>query len=126
MFLDSLNAQEQAPDDIHVQDRQWVSCIFVENSRHCSPVTQHAFPTISLQIDSPDRAQELFNRIFISSYLGVSRTEFQLCCLRIRFVSYSVVCFHSVGLGCSWILSVIIFKIPRGSTIFVFTYILFA
>ena len=121
-LLASFNAQEQAPDDIHAQDRQWAPYISVENSRHCSPVppgspTKHAFPTISLQMDSPDRAQELFNRILISSYLGVSRIELHVCCLWIPFVSHGVVCFHSVGLGCSWILSVIIFKIPRGSTI---------
>jgi hypothetical protein len=32
-------------------------------------------------------------------YFGVSRIEFQFCCLWIRFVSQGVVCFHSVGFG---------------------------
>jgi hypothetical protein len=44
---------------------------------------------------SQDSAQELF-RHTIASYFGVSRIEFQLCCLWIRFVSQGVVCFHSV------------------------------
>ena len=126
----SFNAQDQAPDDFHAQDRQCAPCIFVENSRHCRQVlprlpTKHDIPHLSLQLVSQDSAQELFNRILLP-YLGASRIEFQLCCLRIRFVSQGVVCFHSVGLGCSWIFLVIIFKDPCGSTIFVSMYILFA
>ena len=120
----SFNAQANAPD------RQLAPCIFVEKPRHCSPVpprspTKHDIPTISLQLDSPDCAQELFKRILISSYLDGQRIEFQ-CCLRIRFVRIGVVCFHSVGPGCSWISSVITFVDHRGSTIFVSMYILFA
>ena len=98
-----------------------------KSSRRCPPrsPTKHDIPTISLQLDSPDCAQELFKHILISSYLGGQRIEFQ-CCLRIRFVSIGVVCFHSVGPGCSWISSVITFVDHRGSTIFVSMYILFA
>jgi hypothetical protein len=52
-----------------------------------------------LQLVSQDSAQELFRRTTIAPYFGVSRIEFQLCCLWIRFVSQGVVCFHSVDLG---------------------------
>jgi hypothetical protein len=45
-----------------------------------------------------DSAQEFF-RHTITPYLDVSRIEFQLCCLWIRFVSQGVVCFHIVGFG---------------------------
>ncbi len=48
-----------------------------------------------LELVSQDSAQELLKRT-ISPYLGVSRIEFQFCCLWIRFVSQGVVCFHSV------------------------------
>jgi len=71
---------------------------------------------------SQDSAQELFNG-FLSSYLGTSPTEFQVYCLQIPSVSQGVVCFHSVGLGCSWTFTVIVFKDPRGSTLFVSMYI---
>jgi hypothetical protein len=74
----SLGFLQHAPDDSHDQDRQCVSRIFVESLR----------------------AQELSQHIF-SSYPDVSRTEFQFCCLRIRFVS-QVVCSHSVDRGDSW------------------------
>ena len=50
------------------------------------------------QLVSADSSQELF-QLLILPYLGVSRTEFQFCCLRIRFVSQGVVCFRSVDLG---------------------------
>ena len=40
--------------------------------------------------------------------------------------SQGVVCFDSVGLGCSWTFTVIIFNDPRGSTLFVPLYISFA
>ena len=74
--LASLNAQAKAPD------RQWAPCIFVEKPRHSSPVpprspTKHDIPTISLQLDSPDCAQEFFKHILISSYLDGQRIEFQ-------------------------------------------------
>ncbi len=51
-----------------------------------------------LQLVSQDSAQKLFQRT-ISPYFGVSRIEFQFCCLWMRFVSQDVVCFHSVGFG---------------------------
>ena len=75
--LASFNTQARTPD------RQWTPCIFVEKPRHCSPVpprspTKHDIPTISLQLDSPDCAQELFKRILISSYLGVSELSFSV------------------------------------------------
>ena len=87
MLLTSFHAQEQAPDDIHAQDRQWAPCLFVENSRHCSPVlarlsTKQDDSHFSLHLVSQDSAQEFFNRIILT-YLGASRIEFQLCCLRI-------------------------------------------
>ena len=126
----SFNAQDQAPDDFHAQDRQCAPCTFVENSRHSSQViprlpTKHDIPHLSLQLVSQDSAQELFNRIILP-YPGVSRIELQLCCLRIRFVSQGVVCSHSTTLGCSWTFTVIIFNDPRGSTLFVSMYISFA
>ena len=100
---------------------------FVENSRHCSTVlarlpTKQDIPHLSLQLVSQDRAQGLFNRT-IWPYPGASEIEFQLCCLWIRFVSQGVVCSHSVGLGCSWTVTEIIFNDPRGSTLFVYMYI---
>ena len=73
---------------------------------------------------SQDSAQELSERIFWS-YPGVSRTEFQFFCLRIRFLSQVVVCSHSVGLGGSWTFMVTFFDESRVSTLFVFLYILF-
>ena len=126
----SFNAQDQAPDDSHAQDHPCAPCIFVENPRHCGQVlarlhTKQDIPHLSLLIVSPDSAQQLFERILLP-YLGGSRIEFQLCCLRIRFVSQGGVCFHSVDLGCSWTLTVIIFNDPRGSTLFVSIYISFA
>ncbi len=68
---------------------------------------------------SQDSAQELSQRIF-SSYPGVSRTEFQFCCLWIRFVSHVVVRSHSVGVGDSWTFMVTFFDESRVSTLFVF------
>jgi hypothetical protein len=55
-----------------------------------------------------------------------SRIELHVCCLGIPVVSQGVVCFHSVGLGCSWTFTVIIFNDQRGSTLFVSMYISFA
>ncbi len=51
-----------------------------------------------LQVVSQDSPQELFRHTIVS-YFGVSRIEFQLCCLWIRFDSQGVLCFHSVGFG---------------------------
>jgi hypothetical protein len=75
------------------------------------------FSHFFLQLVSQDSAQELF-RLTTSPYLGVSRIEFQLCCLWIRFVSQGVVCFHSVGFGGSWTFPVIFLNVSRGSTLF--------
>ena len=55
--------------------------------------TNHDIPRLSLQLVSQDSAQELL-KYTISPYLGVSRIEFQFCCLSIRFVSQGVVCFQ--------------------------------
>ena len=51
-----------------------------------------------LQLVSQDSEQELF-RHTISLYLDVLRIEFQFCCLRTRFVSQGVFCFHCFGFG---------------------------
>jgi hypothetical protein len=55
----------------------------------------------------------------MTPYLGVSRIEFQFCCLWTRFVSQGVVCLHSVGFGGSWTFTVIYLNVSRGSTHFV-------
>jgi len=85
-LLTSFNAQVPTPDDFHDQDRQCAPCTFVENPHHFSQVlarlpTTDDIPHLSLHLVSPDSAQDLFNRI-TSSYLGASRIEVQLCCLR--------------------------------------------
>ena len=78
----------------------------------------------SLQLVSQDSAQELFRRT-ISPYLGVSRIEFQFCCLWTPFVSQGVDCLHSVGFGGSWTFTVIFLNVSRGSSLFVSLYISF-
>jgi hypothetical protein len=83
-----------------------------ENPRHGSQVlgrlfTRNDFLYLLLQLVSQDSVRELFQLIRDLSYPGVSRTEFQFCCLRIRFVSPGVVCFRSVDLGISWTFLVI-------------------
>jgi hypothetical protein len=55
----------------------------------------------------------------ISPYHGVSRIEFQFCCLRTRFGNNSVFCLHSVDFGVSWTFTVIFLNDSRGSTLFV-------
>ena len=87
--------------------------------------TKHDIPHVSLQLVSQDSAQELFNRTILPNPVA-SEIEFQLCCLGTRFVRQGVVCSHSVGLGCSWTFTVIIFNDPRDSTLFVSMYISFA
>jgi hypothetical protein len=124
----SFNAQEQAPDDFHAQDRQCDPYIFVEYFRHCRqdparlPTTQDS-SYLPLQQVSQDRAQELFARHLTHPYQGVSRIEFFVCCFWIPVVRQGVVCSHSVGLGCSWIFTAIVFNDPCGSTLFVYMYI---
>ncbi len=127
----SFNAQDQAPDDLHAQDRQCAPCIFVENSHHCRQElsrlpTKQDVSHFSLQLVSQDSARELFNRLMTLPYQGVSRIEFHVCCLWIPVVRQGVDCFYSVGLGCSWTFTVIIFNDQRGSTLFVSMYISFA
>jgi hypothetical protein len=114
----------------HPQDSQYDPCIFVDNPRkgrqvlprlHTTKVISH----FSLQLVSQDSAQELFELSFSPNHDG-SRIEFQFFCLLIRFVSQGVVCLHSVGFGGSWTFPVIFFNVPRGSTLFVHLYMLFA
>jgi hypothetical protein len=113
----------------HTQDSQYAPRFFVDNLRkgsqvlarlHTNQVISHFF----LQLVSQDSAQELFRRT-TSPYLGVSRIEFQFCCLWTRFVSQGVVCLHSVDFGGSWIFPVIFLNVSRGSTLFVSLYISF-
>ena len=130
----SFNAQDQAPDDLHAQDRQCDQCIFVENSRHnCRREllklhTQQDVSHLSLQQVSLVRAQELFRRIMtLFPYQGVSRIEFHVYCLRIiPVVGQDVDCFYSVGFGSSWTFVVVIFNDQHGSTLFVSMYVSFA
>ncbi len=126
----SFNAQDQAPDDLHVQDRQCAPCIFVDYCHHDRPelvrfTTKQDVSHLSLQVVSQDSARELFNRLMTLPYQGVSRIEFHVCCLWIPAVSQGVDCFYSVGLGCSWTFTVIIFNDQCGSTLFVCMYISF-
>ncbi len=119
----SFNVQDQAPDDLHDQDRQCAPCIF-ENSQQCRPELARFPPKkdvlhLSLHQESQVSAQELFNRLMTLPYQGVSRIEFHVCCLWIPVVSQGVDCFYSVGLGCSWTVTVIIFNDQCGSTLFV-------
>ena len=129
MLLASFNAQEQAPDDILAQHRQWAPCLSVEIFRLCSQepaslTTKQDTPHLSSHQVSQVSAPEFqFERVMILPYQGVSRFEFQLYCLRIPFVSQGVVCSHSGSLQVSWIFAVIVFKDPRGSTLFVSMYI---
>ena len=114
----------------HAQDSQYAPCIFVVNPRkgrqvlarlHTKQVISHFF----LQFVSQDSAQELFQRTTAPNH-GVSRIEFQFCCLWTRFVSQGVGCLHSVGFGGSWTFLVIFLNVSRGSTLFVSLYISFA
>jgi hypothetical protein len=86
--------------------------------------TKQDTPHFSRQQVSQVSAQELqFERVMIWPYQGVSRFECQLYCLRIPFASQGVVCSHSASLQVSWTFTVIVFKDPRGSTLFVSMYI---
>ena len=129
MILASFNAQEQPPDGIHAQDRQWAPCLFVENFRHCSQeparlATKEDTPHLSRHQVSQVSAQELqFERVMIWPYQGVSRFEFQLYCLGIPFASQGVDRSHSASLQVSWTFTVIVFKDSRDSTLFVSMYI---
>ena len=124
----SFNTQDQAPDDLHVQDRQCDPYIFDDYSRFCRqettrlPTTQDSF-SLSLQQVSQDRVQELFGHHLTRPYQGVLRIEFSVCYLWIPVVRQGVVCFHSGGLGCSWIFTASVFNDPCGSSLFVSMYI---
>jgi hypothetical protein len=114
----------------HTEDSQYTPRIFVDNLRKGNQVlarlhTMQVISHFSLQLVSQDSAQKLFRRT-TSSYLGVSRIEFQFCCLWTRFDSQGIVCLHSVGFGGSWIFPVIFLNVCRGSTLFVSLYISFA
>ena len=107
----------------HTLDSQYAPRFFVDNLRndrqvlarlHTKQVISHFF----LQLVSQDSAQELF-RLTIAPYLGVSRIEFQFCCLWTRFVSQGVVSLNSVVFGGSWTFTVIYLNVSRGSTLFV-------
>jgi hypothetical protein len=110
-------------------DSQYAPRFFVDNLRKDSQVLarlhtiviSHFFP----QLVSQDSVQDLFRRT-ITTDLGVSRIEFQFCCLLTRVVSQGVVCLHSVDFGGSWTFTVIFFNVSRGSTLFVSLYISFA
>ena len=98
----SFNAQDLAPDDSSSQDRFCTPCIlYIRKGNHVLArlLTKQDILHFFLQLVSQDSAQELFRRTTPAPYFGVSRIEFQLCCLWIRFVSQGVVCFHSVDLG---------------------------
>jgi hypothetical protein len=124
----SFNAQDQAPDDFHAQDRQCDPYIFVEYFRHCRqdparlPTTQDS-SYLSLQQVSQGRAQELFKRHLTRPYQGVPRIESFVFFLWIPVVRQGVVCFLSGGLGFSWIFTAIVFYDPCGSSLFVSMYI---
>jgi hypothetical protein len=125
-----FNTQDQAPDDSYVQDSRGDPCIFFDIPRKGRQViarllTKQDILHFFLQLVSQDSAQELF-KLTISTYLGVSWIEFQLCCLWTRFVSQGVVCLHSVGFGRSWTFEVIFLNVSRCSTLFVSLYISFA
>jgi hypothetical protein len=82
--------------------------------------------TLLLQLVSQEGVQELFQLIMDLPYPVVSRTEFQFCCLRIRFVSPGVGRFRSVGLEISWTFLVIFFNFSWGSTLFISLYMSFS
>ena len=112
----------------HVQHSQCAPCIFVDNQRKgllARPHTKQVISHFFLHLRSQDSAQELFQRTNTSNH-GVSRIEFQFCCLRTLFVSQGVVCLHSVGFGGPWICPVIFLDVSRGSTLCVSLYISFA
>ena len=119
--------------DDYLQRFPWSPVCSVDFRRHSSEnsqvlprfLTKQDIPHLFFQLGSQDCIFLLFNCIF-SPYLGASRYEFQFCCLWTPFVSQGVVCFHSVGLVGSWTFTVIIFNDPRGSTLFVSLYVLFA
>ena len=114
----------------HSLDSQYAPRFFVDNlckgsqllaRLHTKQVISHFF----LQPVSQDSAQELFRRTIAPNH-GVSRIEFQFCCLWTRFVSQGVFCLHSVGFGGSWTFPVIFLNVSRGSTLSVSLYLSFA
>jgi hypothetical protein len=89
-------------------------------------LTKYDIPYLLLQLVSQDSVQELFYHIKTFPYPVVSRSEFHVLCLRIRFVSQGVVGVRSVDLGISWTFSVIFFNDSRGCTLLISAYISFA
>ncbi len=96
----SFNTQDQAPDDSYVQDRRCSPFHIPCKGSHVLTrlLTKQDILHIFLELVSQDSAQELF-RHTVDPFFGVSRIEFQLCCLWIQFVSQGVVCLHSVDFG---------------------------
>ncbi len=116
---------------MYFQDQQCAPCIFVDcfhlgKQELVRFTTKQDVSHLSFQLVSQNSARELFNRLMTLPYKGVSRIEFHVCCLWIPVVSQGVDCFYSVGLGCSWTSTVIIFNDQRVSTLFVSMYISFA
>jgi hypothetical protein len=98
----SFNAQDLTPDNFSTHHRFCTPCIlYIRQDRHVLArlLTKQDILHFFLQLVSQDNAKELFRHTTIVSYFGVSRIEFQLCCLWIRLVSQGVVCFHSVDFG---------------------------
>ncbi len=97
----------------HAQDSQYAPRIFVDNSRKGSQVlarlhTKQVISHFFLQLVSQDSLKELFTRTILP-YLGVSRIEFQFCCLWTRFVSQGVVCRGTWWVILFTVLSAIVF-----------------
>jgi hypothetical protein len=109
-----------------------VAFLKLKHKKKSSALGQELFTTtqdvshFSLQLVSQDSARELFNRLMTLPYHGVSRIEFHVCCLWIPVVRQGVDSFDSVGLGCPWTFTVIIFNDQCDSTLFLFRYISFA
>jgi hypothetical protein len=96
-LLGSLNAQDQAPDD-PLSLRAYIEMLWVSfhaQDRQCDPY------------------------IFVENFRHCRQDPY----LWIPVVRQGVVCFHSGGLGYSWIFTVIVFNDPCGSSLFVSMYI---
>ena len=91
---DSFNTQDLAPDISSAQDRFCTPCIlYIRKGNHVLArlLTKQDILHFFLQLVSQDSAQELFRHTSTPD-LGVSRIEFQFCCLWTRLVSQGVVC----------------------------------
>ena len=89
-------------------DGNWKGVSTAHDGVNWTPCTgllsKHNIQYFFLQLVSQDSAQELFCRSETLPYPGVSRSEFHVRCLRIRFDSQGVVVVVvlSVGLGSSY------------------------